>query len=367
MELQRIPVTKVGQEPGLHESKDVGVAAGVTLATEEPTTGKHRQPNSTSHGSKPPVFRHSYRNASCCSRLFYCYIWKLISSISANDNKMTEDMLEDMTLKDGETEGLVEDFLGHLEKRVALLKAREAETGEAGNYYYPVRNAILATFGAEILRTSGFIFLSECLVIAFTTFLITLIGYLKDPEAEVYLGVVYVAVFAVLMLAASLLRNEQQLLGFKTAIRSRKCLTAALYTKISRLSVRSLAETNSGKLITIVSGDLQAVTPMMGLVAMIFAAPFVNLVAFLVLGYTSGWQNASITIAIWFVILICQHFTAVQTRKFKLAEGKHNDERQKLVNDMFVGGRTIKSYGWENHYLEKIRAARGHQVVFVAK
>ena len=202
---------------------------------------------------------------------------------------MTEDMLEDMTLEDGETEKLVQDFLGHLGKRVAVLKAQEAKTGEAGNYYYPVRNAILVTFGAEILRTSAFIFLSECLVIAFTTFLITLIDYLKDPEAEVYLGVIYVVVFAALMLAASLLRNEQQLLGFKTAIRSRKCLTAALYTKISKLSMRSLAETNSGKLITIVSGDLQAVTPMMGLVAMIFAAPFVNLVAFLVLGYTSGW------------------------------------------------------------------------------
>jgi ABC-type multidrug transport system fused ATPase/permease subunit len=245
---------------------------------------------------------------------------------------MTEEMLEDMTLEDGDTERLVEGFLRQLEKRVAVLKAREEETGEKGNYYYPVRNAIIATFGVEILRTAVYIFFAEVAVIAFTTFLITLIAYLKDsppedPEADVYLGVAYVFVFATLMLAASLLRNEQQLLGFKTAIRSRKCLTAALYTKISRLSVRSLAETNSGKLITIVSGDLQAVTPMMGLVAMIFAAPFVNLVAFLVLGYTSGWQNAGITVGIWFVILICQHLTAAQTRKYKLAEGKHNDER----------------------------------------
>ena len=32
---------------------------------------------------------------------------------------------------------------------------------------------------------------------------------------------------------------------------------------------------------------------------------------------------------------------------------------------MVVGARTIKSYGWENHYMKKIEAARKSQVYYV--
>ena len=40
-----------------------------------------------------------------------------------------------------------------------------------------------------------------------------------------------------------------------------------MYTKISKLSMKSLTQTNSGKLITIVSGDIQAIERPLGLVA----------------------------------------------------------------------------------------------------
>jgi hypothetical protein len=38
-----------------------------------------------------------------------------------------------------------------------------------------------------------------------------------------------------------------------------------------------------------------------------------------------------------------------------------NDQRMKLVNDMVTGIRTIKSYAWENHYLQKILQIRKEQ------
>ena len=48
-----------------------------------------------------------------------------------------------------------------------------------------------------------------------------------------------------------------------------------------------------------------------------------------------------------------------------MKESKYNDERQKLVNDMVVGARTLKSYGWENHYIDKIEAVRKDQLYYV--
>ena len=34
---------------------------------------------------------------------------------------------------------------------------------------------------------------------------------------------------------------------------------------------------------------------------------------------------------------------------------------------MYVGGRTIKSYGWENHYIAKIKEARKNQLIWAKK
>ena len=39
-----------------------------------------------------------------------------------------------------------------------------------------------------------------------------------------------------------------------------------------------------------------------------------------------------------------------------------NDDRLKLMTDMLTGIRTIKSYGWENHYMDKIMGSRKKQM-----
>ena len=62
-----------------------------------------------------------------------------------------------------------------------------------------------------------------------------------------------------------------------------------MYNKICKLSMKSLTQTNSGKLITIISGEIQSIERIMGLVGVIFAAPFINIVAYVVLAFTNGW------------------------------------------------------------------------------
>ncbi len=89
-----------------------------------------------------------------------------------------------------------------------------------------------------------------------------------------------------------------------SAVRIRKTLIAAMYTKVSKLSMKSLTETNSGKLITIVSGDIQAIERPLAMVSIVFATPLINLIAFLVLLFIIGWEYGLITIATWILIMI---------------------------------------------------------------
>jgi len=44
--------------------------------------------------------------------------------------------------------------------------------------------------------------------------------------------------------------------------------------------------------------------------------------------------------------------------KFKTAESLLSDERIRQVNDMVIGSKTLKCYGWENFYLDKIKKTR---------
>jgi ABC-type multidrug transport system fused ATPase/permease subunit len=281
--------------------------------------------------------------------MFYNYGWYLIESMIENDGKMTEEMIEDMTLTEGETEAYIRNFLENVRVREEALKEKTAE-----NYYYVIRNAIWATFRKDMFIGALSYGMGETCGIGYTSMLIFLINYLKDDDATYVEGVILIAIFATLMMVGALFKNFFVFYGYKTAIKVRKTLIASMYSKISKLSMQSLTETNSGKLITIVSGDIQAIERSLAITSVVFAAPFVNIIAYVVLGFTSGWVYAGITFAIWVVIMVCQEYSSRISKKLKGKESVCNDERQKLVNDMIIGARTIKSYAWENHYISKI-------------
>ena len=95
--------------------------------------------------------------------------------------------------------------------------------------------------------------------------------------------------------------------------------------------------------------------------AILFASPIINLIAYGVLWWTSGWIASVTTFVIWILVMLMQDYTSKLKKKIKIKESVHNDTRQKLVNDIINGARTIKSYGWENHYLSKIIEARSNQ------
>lgn len=101
------------------------------------------------------------------------------------------------------------------------------------------------------------------------------------------------------------------------------------------------------------------------MISVIFAAPFVNIVGYSLIWYQVDGKSAGIAAGIWVVTLLLQHFTSKLTKYAKGKESECNDQRLKYVNDMVGGIGTIKSYGWENHYCEKIDNWRKKQSKYV--
>jgi ABC-type multidrug transport system fused ATPase/permease subunit len=64
------------------------------------------------------------------------------------------------------------------------------------------------------------------------------------------------AIFSTLVLVSGTLRNYYVFGGYEMSLKFRKVLVSAMYDKVGLLSMKSLTETNSGKLITLISSDI---------------------------------------------------------------------------------------------------------------
>lgn len=152
--------------------------------------------------------------------------------------------------------------------------------------------------------------MAELMAIGFTSFIVFLIRYLQDPDAPLRDGIIYICIFAFMMCSSSLFRNYFFFTAYSWAINMRKAIFASMLQKAMRLSMKSMTETNSGKLVTIVNSDIQQMERGLSFVPLIIVAPVINIFAYIIIGFQCGWMYSGITCLIWIVIVICQHFTA---------------------------------------------------------
>lgn len=141
----------------------------------------------------------------------------------------------------------------------------------------------------------------------------------------------------------------------------RRTLCAVIFDKVINLSMKSLAATNSGKLVSVISADLFSAERSLAFTCLLLAFPFVNAFTYVIIGVTSSWYNSLIVIGVWLSMLLIQYISGKCGKFFRIKVSALSDERLKLVSDMVVGIRTLKSFGWENHYKSKIEKIRKTQ------
>jgi len=79
---------------------------------------------------------------------------------------------------------------------------------------------------------------------------------------------------------------------------------AALYDKCVKLSMKSMTETNSGKLISLISADLLTVERGLSFFPILIAAPFINLFAYYLLSKIVGIEYTIVVMGLWVLILV---------------------------------------------------------------
>ena len=197
--------------------------------------------------------------------------------------------------------------------------------------------------------------IAEGLAVFYAYFIGNMIDYLEDPDAPQDHAIFYALIFTSAQFFALLLRSFYIQRGFQLSIILRKVIVAALYQKTIGLSMKSMTETNSGKLISLINGDLFQAEIGLSFCPLIIAAPFINLIAYTFIATKLGVLSTLIPLVCWFILIFIQNCVSNITKATKMKEAQVNDERLKTVNDLVLGVRTIKCYGWETYYEDKAR------------
>jgi ABC-type transport system involved in cytochrome bd biosynthesis fused ATPase/permease subunit len=181
-----------------------------------------------------------------------------------------------------------------------------------------VRNAVWDTFKVEILKNVFMVWFSDMMVVGYTFIMMFIIKFLQKTDGTLQEGVSLLAGYGVMLFSFPFLKNYSFFHAMRLAVIVRKTLISTMYEKISSLSIKSITQTNSGKLVTIVSGDIQSIERALAVVPPVFAAPFTNLVVYIIIGYTSSWENSLICFAMWILIMILQWLAAKRQKSLKI-------------------------------------------------
>ena len=155
----------------------------------------------------------------------------------------------------------------------------------------------------------------------FSCFLLTyLINYIRDPDAPLINGLLYTAIFSLFIASQQLLRSLYWHMGFMTSIRMRRTLVAVIFEKVTKLSMKSLIATNSGKLISVISSDLFAIERSLSFSPLLITFPFVNILTYVIIGLISSWTNSVIVFGIWILMLSVQIFNSRMAKRLKMKD-----------------------------------------------
>jgi ATP-binding cassette, subfamily C (CFTR/MRP), member 4 len=146
-----------------------------------------------------------------------------------------------------------------------------------------------------------------------------------------------------------------------TGTNIRKAITGMIFKKVLKFNQKSMAKASTGKIITIVSGELSVVEVGLVLAPYIVIAPISTIVAFVFISI-DFYEGAAIGFVMYILIVILQWLMARLTVKWKYQEGMFSDKRVKVINDAVNWIRTIKTYGWEKPYMSLVKKWRWKQL-----
>jgi len=199
---------------------------------------------------------------------------------------------------------------------------------------------ILSTLKGDIIMATLLLLIAESLNIT-NLFLISFyIDWIRDEE-EVWIGFLLTLTIGII-LTTSLLVKQKFLFGTRnTGLNLRKMISGLLFKKVLSMNHESLSTTSSGKIVSLVNGEIQEVENGFSYLIYLAIAPISTIYAFTLIAINFG-EAAFIGFVLFILIIICQLLMSKATVKWKNLEGVYSGHRIKALLEVIQSIRTIK-------------------------
>uniref|UniRef100_A0A182K842 Uncharacterized protein n=1 Tax=Anopheles christyi TaxID=43041 RepID=A0A182K842_9DIPT len=228
--------------------------------------------------------------------------------------------------------------------------------------------AIFKTFWREY-GVLGFITIINDIVIrlAQPIFLGWLLLYFrKDSEVSRESAFMYAGAI-VLLNALSVITINQYVLGsFQNGMKVRIAVCSVIYRKALRLSRTALGDTAPGKVVNLLSNDVNRFDIVSVFLHSMWSAPLLAIIIGVLLYIEIGVAGL-IGMIVIFIVTPIQSYTGKLTSRFRLQTALRTDERIRLMDEIISGIQVIKMYAWERPFAKLIRHARQMELKIVRK
>nr|XP_040220684.2 ATP-binding cassette sub-family C member 4-like [Anopheles coluzzii]XP_040220685.2 ATP-binding cassette sub-family C member 4-like [Anopheles coluzzii]XP_040220686.2 ATP-binding cassette sub-family C member 4-like [Anopheles coluzzii]XP_040220687.2 ATP-binding cassette sub-family C member 4-like [Anopheles coluzzii]XP_040220688.2 ATP-binding cassette sub-family C member 4-like [Anopheles coluzzii]XP_049463568.1 ATP-binding cassette sub-family C member 4-like [Anopheles coluzzii]XP_04946356 len=228
--------------------------------------------------------------------------------------------------------------------------------------------AIFKTFWREY-GVLGFITIINDIVIrlAQPIFLGWLLMYFrKDTEVTRESAFLYAGAI-VLLNALSVITINQYVLGsFQNGMKVRIAVCSVIYRKALRLSRTALGDTAPGKVVNLLSNDVNRFDIVSVFLHSMWSAPLLAIIIGVLLYLEIGVAGL-IGMIVIFIVTPIQSYTGKLTSRFRLQTALRTDERIRLMDEIISGIQVIKMYAWERPFAKLIRHARQMELKIVRK
>ncbi|CAI2363367.1 unnamed protein product [Moneuplotes crassus] len=234
------------------------------------------------------------------------------------------------------------------------------------SFRWSIIKLIIKTLKWDVFKTLLYGIAAEMLQVG-NLFLISFyIAWIQDSDRENWIGFLLSLIISINAFAALSIRHKFLFYSINTGVNIRKSISALIFKKVLKFNQKALAKASTGKIVTIVSGEIQIIEQAVTLIPYIIIAPFSAILAFSLIAIDFG-EAAAIGFVLFILMIVSQALISKATVEWKYLEGVYSDKRLKVIADIINGIRTIKCYAWEVPFKNLVYKWRKSQLSMLIK
>lgn len=229
-------------------------------------------------------------------------------------------------------------------------------------------SALAKSFGSDFLLGGLFKGLQDCAAFIQPQLLRLLIKFVneyyaslqRDDPIPLTRGLMIAGSMFVVSVAQTACLHQYFERAFDMGMKFKSSLTAVIYNKSLVLSNETKQASNTGDIVNLMSVDVQRLQDLTQNIQIIWSGPF-QIILCLISLYNFLGNSMWAGVAIMIVMIPLNGIIARYQKKLQRIQMKNKDERSRLISEIMNNIKSLKLYGWEKPYLDRLNFVRNEK------